>query len=143
VNVQTKYELASQMAATEANCLSDIAHLSHIFPEKQKEEIRQEIYNYAVTAHTQNWANIADNIEEEKTIPYYRHLWKSITDLPVDTNKEQASYSNLLSRMSQLSDARRFRMIAANGIPYRKILSGVHTAAGVRFRPEWFTKDSK
>ncbi len=60
VNVQTKYEQASQMAQSEANCLSDIAHLSRIFDRESVEKVRQCVHAYAVAAHDQDWTEVSE-----------------------------------------------------------------------------------
>jgi hypothetical protein len=114
VNVQTKFETANQMAVTEANCLSDIAHLSAIFGETNHKTISSHLYDYATAARDQDWARVADGEAKEATIPPYRALWKTVTSMDLTSNKQESSYSNLLSAMSQLADARRYRMVAGH-----------------------------
>ncbi|HEY9677270.1 MAG TPA: hypothetical protein V6C76_04650 [Drouetiella sp.] len=117
VNVQSKFEVANQMAVTEANCLSDIAHLANLYSPTTRKEIHRHLFDYANAARDQDWSKVSTGQSKEETIPFYRALWKSITKIELSGPKQESSYSNLLSTMSQLSDARRFRMVAShNGL---------------------------
>lgn len=116
VNVQTKFEVANQMAVTEENCLSDIAHLGSIYAENSRKEIHKHLYDYAVAARDQDWAEVSTGHAKEATIPSYRALWQTINHLELTDTKQQNSYANLLSAMTQLSDARRFRMVASHNV---------------------------
>jgi hypothetical protein len=117
VNVQTKFEVANQMAMTEANCLSDLAHLSNLYSESTSTQIHEDLYNYAVAARDQDWGLVSTGQAQEATIPHYRALWKEIKKIELKDSKQENAFSNLLSTMSQLSDARRFRMVAShNGL---------------------------
>ncbi len=113
VNVQTKFEIANQMAMTEANCLSDLAHLSNLYSEASQKQIHKHLYDYAVAAKNQDWSSVSTGQMKEATIAPYRALWKSIKKMELQGNKQESAFSNVLSTMAQLSDARRFRMVAS------------------------------
>lgn len=117
VNAQAKVDEARQMSIVEANMLSNIYHLSRPFKQPAKQNIRDSIYNYALAVVKQDWSNVEDGSEKEASIPHYRSLWRDITSyVPVEQNEQQC-YSTMLSNVESLSDARRFRMVAArNGL---------------------------
>lgn len=117
VNVQTKFEVANQMAVTEANCLSDLAHLAALYSESTRKQIHKHLYDYASAARDQDWSAVSTGKAKEATIPPYRALWKTINKMELSGNKQESSFSNILTTMAQLSDARRFRMVASqNGL---------------------------
>ncbi|HEY9731184.1 MAG TPA: hypothetical protein V6C89_04695 [Drouetiella sp.] len=117
VNVQSKFEAANRMAVTEANCLSDLAHLSAIYSESSRKQIHKHLYDYAVAARSEDWSQVSTGQIKEATIPAYRALWISINKLEVEGSKQESAYSTMLSVMAELSDARRFRMVAShNGL---------------------------
>ncbi len=64
VNVQTKFETANQMAMTEANCLSDLAHLSNLYSDNSKKQIHKHLYDYAVAAKDQDWSAVSARSNE-------------------------------------------------------------------------------
>lgn len=117
VNVQTKFEVANQMAMTEANCLSDLAHLASLYSDESHRQIHKHLFDYATAARDQDWSSVSTGKIKEGTIPAYRALWKTINKLELAGNKQESAFSNILSTMAQLSDARRFRMVAShNGL---------------------------
>lgn len=117
VNVQTKFEVANQMAVTEANCLSDLAHLANLYSESTRKQIHQHLFEYATSARDQDWSKVSTGQAKEATIPSYRALWKTINKLELNGSKQESAFSNILTTMAQLSDARRFRMVAShNGL---------------------------
>jgi hypothetical protein len=117
VNVQTKFEVANQMAVTEANCLSDLAHLANIYSEPARKKVHKHLYDYAIAARDEDWSQVSTGQVKEATIPAYRALWATINKMEVAGNKQESAYSNILTVMAQLSDARRFRMVAShNGL---------------------------
>lgn len=117
VNVQAKFEAANQMAMTEANCLSDIAHLAALYSDPTRRKIHGHLYDYAIAAKEQDWSKVSTGEMQEATIKPYRALWKTINKIDPQGSKQESAFSNVLSTMAQLSDARRFRMVASrNGL---------------------------
>lgn len=117
VNVQSKFEVANQMAMTEANCLSDVAHLAALYSDSTRRAIHGHLYDYAVAAKEQDWSKVSTGEMQEATIKPYRALWKTINKMELQGSKQESGFSNVLSTMAQLSDARRFRMVATrNGL---------------------------
>ncbi len=117
VNVQSKFEVANQMAMTEANCLSDIAHLAALYSDSTRRKIHGHLYDYAMAAKEQDWSKVSTGEMQEATIKPYRQLWKTINKMELQGSKQESGFSNVLSTMAQLSDARRFRMVATrNGL---------------------------
>jgi hypothetical protein len=116
VNVQDKFENANQMALHEADCLSDLAHLSELYSKEDSQEIMRHLYAYAKTAREQDWSKISVQEAKEETLPHYRALWHAINKLELTNVKQQNSFSTVLVAMTRLADARRFRMVAGHNV---------------------------
>lgn len=115
VNSQGKVDAASQMAVSEANMLSNIYHLSNTFKEPARTRIHKHIYDYAVAAVNQDWSRVEEGVEKEATIPAYQALWKEITTYVPHEDNESQCYSTMLGNIQELSEARKYRMVAARG----------------------------
>lgn len=115
VNSQGKVDAASQMAVAEANMLSNIYHLSNTFKEPARSRIHKHIYDYAVAAVNQDWSLVEEGLEKEATIPAYQALWKEVTHYVPREDNESQCYSTMLGNIQELSEARKYRMVAARG----------------------------
>ncbi len=136
VNSQAKVDQASQMAISESNMLSSIFHLATTFQQPARDEIKEAIHQYASVVVEQDWSKVEQGKEKEASIPAYQKLWKTVTGYTPVNNKDQQSYSLMLSNMEELTAARRFRMVSAKGgLPL--ILWAVLIAGGVL--TIWFT----
>ncbi len=136
VNSQAKVEQASQMAISESNMLSSIFHLATTFEQPARQEIKDAIHEYASVVVEQDWSKVEQGKEKEASIPAYQKLWKTVTGYTPVNNKDQQSYSLMLSNMEELTAARRFRMVSAKGgLPL--VLWAVLIAGGVL--TIWFT----
>lgn len=113
VDAQSKVELARHMAACEANMLSNIYHLSRPFKQPGKQNIRDGLYEYALSVVNEDWSGIQQGKQAELSVAPYRALWRQITDYNPQNQNEQQCYSTMLTNMEELSQARRFRMVAA------------------------------
>lgn len=71
VSAQAKLDTASQMAVTEANMLTNIYHLSKTFDQASRKKIRQDLYDYATIASTQDWAKVEEGEEPSLPIDIY------------------------------------------------------------------------
>lgn len=112
VNVQTKFDQARLMAETEANCCSDIANLCRGFPPEVRRSIRVPIADYYKVVMDEDWEAVSEGRKSEESIPPYQALWRAIAAYQPEGNREVSCYSTILTAMRELSDARRFRMVA-------------------------------
>ena len=136
VNSQAKVEQASQMAISEANMLSSIYHVANTFEMPTRHEIREAIHDYAVIVVHQDWAKVEEGVEKEGTVPAYQKIWKEVTNYMPQNNRDQQSYSVMLGNLEELSNARKFRMVAAKtGLP--PVLWAVLITGGILVI--WFT----
>lgn len=113
VNAETKVDTASDKAVIEANKLSNIYHVSLRFEPEARHKIREDLYNYAVTAVNQDWEKVETGAEKEGTISPYQHLWKDIVGYTPRNESEQECYAVMLQDLEELSEARKYRMVAA------------------------------
>jgi hypothetical protein len=112
VNVQTKFDQARLMAETEANCCSDIANLCRGFPPDVRKTIRVPIAEYYKVVLNEDWEAVSEGKKSEESIPSYQALWRAIAAYQPEGNREVSCYQTILTTMRELSDARRFRMVA-------------------------------
>lgn len=115
VNSQGKVDEASQMSVSEANMLSNIYHLSSTFKEPARGNIHKHVYDYATAAVEQDWSRVEEGLEKEATIPAYQALWTEIIQYVPKEDNESQCYSTMLSNIQELSEARKYRMVAARG----------------------------
>ncbi len=130
VSAQAKVDTASQMAVTEANMLTNIYHLSKTFDEASRKKIRQDLYEYATIASTQDWAKVEEGEEKEGTVAPYRHLWQDVTAYVPRNDNDKECYARMLDDLEELSDARKYRMVAAKS-QLSPVLWSVLIAGGV------------
>jgi hypothetical protein len=112
VNVQTKFDQARLMAETEANCCSDLYNLSRGLPQDARLSIRTPLRDYYVVVQNQNWEDVSEGSAVEGSIPAYQSMWRAIAEYQPVGNRETSCYQTILQTMKELSDARRFRVVA-------------------------------
>lgn len=112
VDSQAKVDEASHMAVTESNMLSNIYHLAHTFKQPAAHEIRRAVHDYAIEAYNQDWSKVDNGAENEATIRPYRTLWRHVTTYVPDNNADQQTYAAMIEDMQDLSEARKYRMVA-------------------------------
>ena len=130
VSSQAKVDAASQMAVTESNMLSNIYHLSRTFSEPAGKEIRSTIHEYAERVVDEDWSKVHEGLESEETIKPYRALWHHITGYVPRDNRDSQTYAAMLNDIEQLSEARKYRMVAGR-CGLSPVLWGVLIAGGV------------
>ena len=112
VNVQTKFDQARLMAETEANCCSDLYNLSRGLPQDTRLSIRLPLRDYYVVVQNQNWEAVSEGSAVEGSVPAYQSMWRAIAAYQPIGNRETSCYQTILQTMKELSDARRFRVVA-------------------------------
>lgn len=113
VNAESKVDTASDKAVVEANRLTNIYHVSRCFEPMAKRKICESLYNYATIAVNQDWEKVESGGEKEGTTVPYRQLWKDIVGYAPRNENERECYAVLLQDLEELSDARKYRMVAA------------------------------
>jgi hypothetical protein len=113
VNAESKVDTASDKAVVEANRLTNIYHVSRSFEPTAKHKICESLYNYATIAVNQDWEKVENGGEKEGTTVPYRQLWKDIVGYAPRNENERECYAVLLQDLEELSDARKYRMVAA------------------------------
>lgn len=130
VNAETKVDTASDKAVIESNRLTNIYHVSRSFEPSAKRKISEALYNYATVAVNQDWEKVESGDEKEGTIVPYRQLWRDIVGYAPRNDNERECYAVLLQDLEELSDARKYRMVAAKS-QLSPILWAVLIAGGI------------
>jgi len=130
VNAESKVDTASEKAVIEANRLTNIYHVSRSFEPTTRRKISESLYSYATIAVNQDWEKVDSGEEKEGTVAPYRQLWKDVVGYAPRTDCERECYAVLLQDLEELSDARKYRMVAAKS-QLSPILWAVLIAGGI------------
>ncbi len=115
VSSQAKVDTASQMAVSEANMLANMFHLASSFKQPTRHVIHTHIHDYALATLHQDWSKVEQGIEKEATIAAYRNIWRAVTAYSPEGERESNCYAKMLDDLEKLADARKYRMVDAQG----------------------------
>lgn len=112
-------EIAEAQESTEANALATIFHLVRTLPVEVRRPIMQASLDYSVSVLEREWKKLSDGTAPDKeTARKFGDLWEQTVAFEPKTNREQNIHASLISSMTQLSDARRFRIVTCkHGLP--------------------------
>lgn len=118
VIVWEQFEDAKVVAEKEANALLDIYHMAPGLSPEVREQVRREVRAYAQSVVEFEWSAMANGAEDDNTARALDQLWGAFTKANPHTNRESALYEQSISRLTDVSDNRRLRLLAArNGLP--------------------------
>jgi hypothetical protein len=126
--VWTTFELASENAEAEANCLINMVRSAQGLPEAQRQEIQGLAGQYVNLMLTQEWPDmnrVTVSHEAEGTV---RKLWAIITKTETRNSTEQTSRDHTVTELSRMTEHRRFRHLqvvsALPGILWAVLFAG-------------------
>jgi hypothetical protein len=110
------YERAKETVEGEANELAGVYLLADRFPGSSGERVQELARSYAKTVVEEEWALMEEGESSERASALLRELGFSV--LNVDTGAGQVLYDQGLTRMHEVSDARRLRLLETReGLP--------------------------
>ena len=112
------YERARDTVETEANELAGVYVLADRFPEPDRERVQELARSYARTVVEEEWPLMERGETSERASSLLRELRISLQNVDVNTGAAQVLYDQGLTRVHEVSDARRLRLLEVNqGLP--------------------------
>jgi len=103
---------------TEANELAGVYFLAARFPEPDRERVQELARSYARTVVEEEWPLMERGETSERASSLLRELRFSLQNVDVNTGAAQVLYDQGLTRVHEVSDARRLRLLEVNqGLP--------------------------
>jgi hypothetical protein len=111
---------ADERAAQEAGVLGDVIRDAGLFPDPEGTELQGELLEYTHAVIDEEWPAMADTVRGSS-----QHVWDtldrifaSFSRLEPTTQREANIHAEMLSRLNDLSDHRRLRLLSAdNKVP--------------------------
>jgi Protein of unknown function (DUF4239) len=116
--VWQEYETARDTVETEANELAGVYFLADRFPEPDRERVQALARSYARTVVEEEWPMMGRGETSERAGTLLRDLRFNLQDVDASTSAGQVLYDQGLTRVHEVSDARRLRLLeATQGLP--------------------------
>jgi Protein of unknown function (DUF4239) len=114
IAVWERFEAARDAADHEGNELAGIYWLANTFPDSKRRQVQELARSYARVVIDEEWPMMADAQASPHAWTLMDQLRESIQSSEVSTPAEQVLYDQGLSRVHQLADARRLRLLDAS-----------------------------
>jgi cytochrome b subunit of formate dehydrogenase len=114
IAVWERFEAARDAAEHEGNELAEIYWLADTFPDSKRQEVQDLAHSYAQVVIDEEWPMMADAQASPHAWTLMDQLRESIQNLEVSTSAEQVLYDQGLTRVNDMQDARRLRLLDAN-----------------------------
>jgi hypothetical protein len=111
--VWTTFQLASENAEAEANCLVNVARSAQGLPEAQRQEIKNLAEQYVNLMLTREWPDMSKVMISHEAEGTVRKLWAVITETETRNTTEQTSRDHAFTELSRMTEHRRFRQLQA------------------------------
>jgi hypothetical protein len=98
----------------EANHLGDIVRLSRGLPAPLPQQVREAAIHYAQAVSDDEWKAMRRNEASHQAQAAMDKLWQIILAVEVSTARESALYTEMLDRLTELSNRRRERLHASH-----------------------------
>jgi hypothetical protein len=114
-----RFERAQAGVEQEANELADLYRDSQAFPDDTRRELETLIRTYAKLVVEKEWPAMAERASSPEAWGVYNQLWRTYQRFRPQNEHEWTWYAESLTRMNQLSDQRRLRLLSSRseGIP--------------------------
>jgi hypothetical protein len=126
--VWTTFELASENAEAEANCLVNVVRSAQGLPEPQRQEVQNLAGQYVNLMLTQEWPDMSRVMISHDAEGTVRELWAVITKTETRNSTEQTSRDHAFTELSRMTEHRRFRHLqvvsALPGILWAVLIAG-------------------
>jgi hypothetical protein len=124
------YESAKETVESEANELAGVYLLADRFPGSSGERVKELAHSYARTVVEEEWPLMEEGESSERASTLLRKLRFSVQNVDAGTGAGQVLYDQGLTRMHEVTDARRLRLLdTREGLP--EILWVVLISGGV------------
>lgn len=105
---------ADERTALEAGILGDLMRDAGLFPDPERTEFRNELREYGQAVIDEEWPAMANGQSSSHVWDVLNRLFGSFSRLKPATAREIDFHSEMLTRLDELSDHRRLRLLSAN-----------------------------
>jgi predicted outer membrane protein len=114
IAVWERFEAAKEAADREGNELAEIYWLANRFPNSERRQVQELARSYAQVVIDEEWPMMEDAQASPQAWALLDQLRESMQNFEVSTAADQVLYNQGLSRVHDLGDARRTRLLDAN-----------------------------
>jgi hypothetical protein len=104
---------AGERTALEAGILGDLMRDAGLFPDPERTEFRNELREYGQAVIDEEWPAMANGQSSSHVWDVLDRLFGSFSRLKPGTPREINFHSEMLTRLNELSDHRRLRLLSA------------------------------
>ena len=117
--VWEQFDKAQAGVDQEANELADLYRHAQAFPDDTRRELETQLRAYAKLVVEKEWPAMAERTSSPETWEMYNQLWRTYQQFQPQNDHERIWYAQSLTRMNQLGDQRRLRLLSSRseGIP--------------------------
>ena len=117
--VWEQFDKAQAGVDQEANELADLYRDAQAFPDDTRRELETQLRAYAKLVVEKEWPAMAERTSSPEAWEVYNQLWRTYQRFQPQTDHEKTWYAQSLTRLNQLGDQRRLRLLSSRseGIP--------------------------
>ena len=117
--VWERYDQAQAEVEKEANVLGDLFRDAQAFPDDTRRELETKLRTYAELVVEKEWPAMAEHHSSPEARDAYNQIWQTYYRFTPQNEQERVWYTQSLTRLNQLSDQRRLRMLSSRsgGVP--------------------------
>jgi hypothetical protein len=109
------FQDARHVANREANCLNDTFRLTQGLSGPVRDPLRSTLLRYGRAVMGDEWDKMAEGQESQPAIDAYTTIWDLIATISPASDRDRVLYDNIMDRLTDMSDARRERLIFSRG----------------------------
>jgi ABC-type multidrug transport system fused ATPase/permease subunit len=113
ITVWERYDRAQASVAQEANDLADLYRDAETFPSDVRTQLKDQIRDYVRLAVQKEWPAMAVGKSSPEVWDAYIGLWRTYYQLSPRTDQEKTWYSQSLTKLNDLGDQRRIRLLTS------------------------------
>jgi hypothetical protein len=130
VIVWERYDQAQAEVEKEANELGDLFRDARAFPDETRRELETKLRSYARLVVEKEWPAMAEHQSSPEAWGAYNQLWQAYYRFTPKDEQERVWYTQSLTRLNQLGDQRRLRMLSSRSGGVPTVMWGVLLGAG-------------
>ena len=114
-----QYDKAKAVVEQEANELADLHRDAQTFPDEVRRELETRLRTYARLVVEKEWPAMVERKSSPEAWEAYNQLWRTYHLFQPENEHEKIWYAQSLTRMNQLGDQRRLRLLSSRseGVP--------------------------
>ena len=130
VIVWERYDQAQAEVEKEANVLGDLFRDAQAFPDDTRRELETKLRSYARLVVEKEWPAMAEHHSSPEARDAYNQVWQTYYRFTPQNEQERVWYTQSLTRLNQLGDQRRLRMLSSRSGGVPSVMWGVLLGAG-------------